>query len=125
MMEFRNLDLVTKNSHLRNYYAMHYNSFNDDMADFVHSVTLEGRFENSEVSSEDIAYFAPETESWKTTFSLMGNAKGKIDNLTAQKMIIRAGENNYLDGDISLRGLPDIDQTFIDFRSRELRTNYN
>jgi hypothetical protein len=125
MMEFKNLDLVTNKSHLKNYYAMHYNSFNDDMSDFVHAVTMNGNFENSELSSDDLAYFAPDTKSWQTVFSLNGKAKGKVDNITAQKMIIRAGVNNYLDGDISLRGLPDIGETFIDFRSRELRTNYN
>ena len=125
LMEFKNLDIVTNNSHLTDYYAMHYNHFNDDMQDFIHTVTVDGNFKNSRLSSEDLAYFAPETRSWKTVFLLNGNAHGKIDNLTAQKMIIRSGEQNYLDGDISLRGLPDIDKTFIDFRSRELRTNYN
>ena len=40
-------------------------------------------------------------------------------------MMIKAGPDNYLDGEINLRGLPDIDETFIDFRSREIRTNYN
>ena len=125
MMEFKNLDLVTNRSHLRNYYAMRYNSFNDDMQDFIHTVTVEGRFENSQLSSEDLAYFAPQTRSWNTVFSLNGTASGKIDNLTARKMIIRSGANNYLNGDISLRGLPDIEETFIDFRSNELRTDYN
>ncbi|HEY9362294.1 MAG TPA: hypothetical protein VIQ00_03450, partial [Chitinophagaceae bacterium] len=124
LMEFKNLDLVTDKSHLRNYYAMHYNNLNDDMQDFVHAVTLEGHFEDSKLSTEDLAYFAPETKSWNTVFSLNGNAKGKVDNITAQKMIIRAGANNYVDGDISLRGLPDIEETFIDFRARELRTTY-
>ena len=125
LMEFKNFDLVTNKSHLKDYFAIHYNSFIEDMQDFVHAVTLEGHFEDSKLSSDDLAYFAPETKSWNTVFSLNGIAKGKVDNITAQKMIIRAGANNYLDGDISLRGLPDIDETFIDFRSRELRTTYN
>ncbi len=124
IMEFKNLDLVTSKSRLRNYYAMHYNSFNEDMQDFIHSVTMEGEFENSELSSDDLAYFAPETRYWNTVFSLTGMAKGKVDNLSAQKMIIRAGADNYLEGDISLRGLPEIDETFIDFRSKLLKTNY-
>lgn len=125
IMEFNHLDLVTSKSHLRNYYVMHYNSFNDDMLDFVHAVKLEGHFENSQLSSEDLAYFAPQTRSWNTIFLLNGIVSGKIDNLIARDIVIRAGANNYLSGDISLRGLPDIEETFIDFRSRELRTNYN
>ena len=40
-------------------------------------------------------------------------------------MIIRAGEKNYFDGDIRLRGLPDINDAYIDFRSREFRTTYS
>ena len=124
LMEFRNLDLLTNKSHLKNYYSMRYNNFQDDMQDFVHAVTVEGHFENSELNSDDLAYFAPETRTWNKIFSLHGNVKGTIDNFSARKMIIKAGENNYLDGDISLRGLPDIDKAFIDFRSREMRTTY-
>ncbi|MEO8109132.1 MAG: translocation/assembly module TamB domain-containing protein [Ginsengibacter sp.] len=125
LMEFKNLDLRTNKSHLQNYYAMRYNTFNDDMGDFIHAVNVEGHFEKSELNSDDLAFFAPEATTWKQVFYLDGNAKGTIDNFTARKMIISAGEKNYLDGDVSLRGLPDIDNAFIDFRSREMRTTYN
>ncbi len=124
LLELNKLDLVTNKSHLTNYYSMRYNNFNDDMQDFVHAVTVEGHFENSELNSDDLAFFAPEAATWKEIFSLNGNVKGTIDNLSAKKIIIKAGPNNYLDGEISLRGLPDIDETFIDFRSRDLLTNY-
>ncbi|MEO8823795.1 MAG: hypothetical protein ABI366_09485, partial [Ginsengibacter sp.] len=124
MMEFKDLDILTKKSHLQNYYAMHYQHFNDDMQDFIHNVTVDGHFKNSKLSSDDLAYFAPDTRSWETDFYLSGRAHGKIDNLTAHDMVIKAGENNYLSGDISLRGLPDIDKTFIDLRTNELRSNY-
>ncbi|MEO6220545.1 MAG: translocation/assembly module TamB domain-containing protein [Ginsengibacter sp.] len=125
LMEFNNLDLITNKSHLKNYFAMRFNSFQDDMQDFIHLVNVEGHFENSELNSDDLAFFAPETNTWNKVFSLNGIAKGTIDNFSARKMIIRAGENNYLDGDISLRGLPDINNAFIDFRSREMRTTYS
>ncbi|MDQ6890727.1 MAG: hypothetical protein M3Z56_10680, partial [Bacteroidota bacterium] len=125
LMEFKNLDIVTNKSHLRNYYAMHFNSFQNDMPDFVHAVGVEGNFENSELSTDDLAFFAPEVKPWNEVFFLSGNAKGTLDNFSARKMVIRSGENNYLNGDVSLRGLPDIGVTFIDFRSRELRTTYN
>ncbi|MEO6136810.1 MAG: translocation/assembly module TamB domain-containing protein [Ginsengibacter sp.] len=125
MMEFKNLDLVTNKSHLKNYFAMHYKSFNEDMQDFVHAVTLDGHFLDSKLSSDDIAYFAPATKSWNQDFLLNGTAHGKVDNMTAKNIVISAGENNYLEGNLSLRGLPEIDETFIDFRAKELRTSYN
>ena len=125
IMEFNKFDLVTNKSHLTNYYSMRYKNFNDDMQDFIHKVTVEGRFERSELNSDDLAFFAPDAASWKENFLLSGTVKGTIDNLSAKKIIIKAGNDNYLDGEINLRGLPDIDQTFIDFRSRDMRTNYN
>ncbi|MEO8412914.1 MAG: translocation/assembly module TamB domain-containing protein [Ginsengibacter sp.] len=125
LMEFNKLDLTTNKSHLADYFALRYNAFNEDMQNFVHAVKIEGRFVNSTLNSDDLAFFAPELASWKENFLLNGTAKGSIDNLNAKKIIINAGDGNYLDGEISLRGLPDIDETFIDFRSRELRTNYN
>ena len=124
LLEFNHFDLMTNKSHLTNYYAMHYDSFNDDMQNFIHAVSLEGRFENSELNSDDLAFFAPAAATWKKIFTLNGTVKGTIDNLTAKKLIIKAGPNNYLAGDISLRGLPDISETFIDFSSGSLLTNY-
>ena len=125
VMEFNHLDLVTNYSKLGSYYAMHYENFNSDMSDFLHSVRLEGKFDaGSKISSEDIAFFAPEVKSWKRTFDISGTAKGTIDNLVAKNMLIKSG-NTSVDGDIALRGLPDIKNTFIDFKSNNLITNYS
>ena len=124
-MEFSDLNLVTEKSHLKDYFAMHYRSFSDDMQNFVHAVALDGRFRNSTLNSDDLAYFAPGTENWNTVFLLNGNARGKIDNLTAKDIVVSSGKDNYISGDLSLRGLPVIDETFIDFRIGELRTSYS
>ena len=123
IMEFKNLLLETNKSKLGNYFSMRYKDFNDDLSSFIHNVTLEGNFENSYINSDDIAFFAPALKTWKRTFNIEGIAKGPVDNLTAKKMIIKTG-NSSVDGDIALRGLPDINNTFIDFKSNNLVTNY-
>lgn len=125
LMEFRNLDLETPASRLRDYYAMHYQDFNKDMGNFVHAVTLDGHFNNSEVSSNDLAYFAPAISHWNTLFHLSGKAHGKVDNISATDMLITAGKDNYAEGTITLKGLPDIEHTFIDFRSTLVKTSYS
>ncbi len=125
LMEFSKLDIRTERSRLGNYFAMHYHSFNDDMNDFIHAVKMEGHFENTEVNSDDLAYFAPDTKGWKKDFMVNGNASGKVDNLTAINFSVKAGDKNFLSGDLSLRGLPDIDATFIDLRIREMHTTYS
>lgn len=123
-MEFTNLDLETNNSRIGNYYSMHYNTFNSDMNNFMKSVTLKANLLDSRISSEDLAIFAPELANWNRVFYVDGNAKGTIDNFSAKNMKVRSG-NTIVEGDIALRGLPDINSTFIDFKSNNLQTNYS
>ena len=123
IMEFKQLTLITNKSKLGNYFAMSYRSFGKDMADFIHSITVEGNFVNGELNTDDLAFFAPEVKLWKRIFLLQGLAKGTIDNLSTKKMVIKSG-NSFVDGDINLRGLPDINNTFIDFRANNLQTTF-
>ena len=123
IMEYSQLELVTNKSRLGNYYAMKYKSFNKDMGNFTHDVTLQANFTDSELNSDDLAFFAPEVKSWKRIFYIKGNARGTVDNINAKKMLIKSG-NTYVDGDIAMRGLPDINKTFIDFRANDLQTTY-
>jgi hypothetical protein len=124
LMEFNQLNLETDKSKLGDYYAMSYQSFNKDMSSFIHNVTLEANFKESVLSSDDLAIFAPNLSTMKRAFYLEGKAKGTIDNFSARGMKIRTG-NTYLDGDLSMRGLPDFQTTFIDLKSNIFQTNYN
>lgn len=124
LMEFTGLDLQTDKSRLGNYFAMHYHSFNEDMNDFIHAVKMEGRFDNATLNSDDLGYFAPDAKSWGRVFTIRGNVSGKVENLTASNFSISSGNQNILQGDMSLRGLPDINETFIDLRIKEMRTTY-
>ncbi|MEP7106820.1 MAG: translocation/assembly module TamB domain-containing protein [Ferruginibacter sp.] len=123
-MEFNQLDLITNKSRLGNYYVMKYGNFGKDMGNFTHNINLECNFSNSEINSDDLAFFAPELKPWKRILSIKGIAKGTIDNITTKRMQIKSG-NSFVDGDISLRGLPDIKKTFIDFRANDLQTTYD
>ncbi|QEC43524.1 translocation/assembly module TamB domain-containing protein [Pseudobacter ginsenosidimutans] len=122
-MEFHNLDLRTNRSHLHHFFAMRYNTF-DDMSDFITKVRMEGDFDEAWLESDDIAFFAPEMKEWKKKVRINGKIRGSIDNLSAKKITIESGQNAYLNGNISLRGLPDIDKTFIDFEATDFRTTY-
>ncbi len=123
VMEFKNLDLQTNKSRLGNYYSMRYADFGKDMSNFEHKINLDANFINSELNTDDLAFFAPDVKTWKKIFKITGKAKGTVDNFTIKKMLIKSG-NNIVDGDIALRGLPDIDNTFIDFKVNELKTTY-
>lgn len=122
-MEFHNLDLRTPGSRLRDFFAMRYNTF-DDMSDFISKVRLEGNFTDANVSSDDIAYFAPALQAFKRSIRIEGKVKGTVEDLQAKNLVLEAGNSTYLNGDIRITGLPEIDKTYIDFEANNFRTTY-
>ena len=122
LMEFKSLNLITNRSHLKDYYSMRYTSFNRDMNKFISNVMLEGHFKNSEVNTDDIAIFAPELSEWNKTISLNGDAKGTIEALNMNNINIKTGSST-ITGNLSMKGLPDIDSTIINYTTNELKIN--
>lgn len=123
-MSFDKLSIKTNNSIIRDQFSMHFSDFGD-MDDFLHAVRMQGRFNNSEIDSDDIAFFAPAMKTWKKNITLKGVIRGAVDDLYGSNLVIQAGNNTLLNGDISMTGLPDINQTFIDFKANDFRTTYN
>lgn len=122
-MAFREMEIRTNNSIIRDYYRMSFDDFSD-MGDYIHAVNMQASFVNSEIDSDDIAYFAPALGDWNKNIVLNGSVRGTVDDLVGKGLEVKAGENTYLNGDVSLTGLPAINQTFIDFRANEFRTTY-
>ena len=60
---------------------MQYQNFNTDMSDFIDKVILEGRFNNAEVSSDDIAFFAPALKLGRKKINLKENVRGPVSAL--------------------------------------------
>lgn len=123
-MVFSNMKLQTNRSTIGNFFSMNYNDISD-MADFVHKVKMAGYFEDSYVDSDDIAFFAPAMKTWNKNISIEGKVRGSVDELVGRDMVVQAGNSTILNGDINLTGLPDINQTFIDFKANDFRTTYN
>ena len=122
-MEFYNFDLIAGKSHLRNFFAMRFNSF-DNLSDFNTKVKMEADFSDATIDSDDIAFFASDLKSWKKNILITGKLKGSVSDLAGKNILIKAGLHTELKGDIHLMGLPDIEKTFIDFRSNDFRTTY-
>lgn len=124
IMEFRNLDLQTNKSKLGNYFAMRYKEFNHDMANFLSNVKMDANFEPSTIYSDDIAYFSPQLKTWKRVFDISGKANGSVEDFDTYNFRLKTGPT-FLHGNLSMRGLPDINDTYINLQSRQFNTNYN
>jgi hypothetical protein len=123
-MYFNNLDLRTNRSTIRNYFAMTYNDI-ADMSNFIHRVKMQANFDNSYIDAGDLAYFSPSFKTWNKNISITGRVRGTVDDIAGRDLIINAGNGTYINGDVTLTGLPDINSTFIDLKSNDLRTNYS
>jgi hypothetical protein len=64
-------------------------------------------------------------KSWKKKIILKGKVRGTVDDLVGKEMVIQAGSSTSLNGDINLTGLPDLNQTFIDFKANDFTTTYS
>ena len=123
MMEFANMDLRTPQTRISNYYAMHYRDFNKDMSEYLEKVVVDGHFRNSIVSSDDIAFFAPQLKEWKQQVIISTRYHGTISNFSADHLFVRTSANTYATGELSMRGLPDIDKTIISFTNANAQSN--
>ena len=122
-MAFSNMELLTNRSTIRNYFSMSYDDMSD-MGQYIQKVKMAAVFEDSYVDSDDIAFFAPALGTWKKKISLRGKVRGTVDDMVGKEMLVQAGNGTLLNGDISMTGLPDIHQTFIDFKANDFRTTY-
>ncbi len=122
-MTFDKLEIKTNNSIIRDYFSMKYEDFSD-MSSFLTKIKMQARFDNAEIDSDDIAFFAPTANTWNKKIKVSGLARGTVDDIFGTEMSIQAGSNTYLNGDISMTGLPDINKTFIDFKANNFHTTY-
>ncbi len=122
IMEFANLDLQTNRSKLGNYYAMKFEHFNKDFADYESKVTMVANFRNSFINSDDIAFFAPDVKTWKRNVAIAGNFKGTVEDFTINQLAAKSN-NSSISGTLSMKGLPNINQTIISLNNGIIQTN--
>jgi len=111
-MLFSELLMETPNSSLRNYFAMEYSHWRD-FNNFNDEVKMTAHLENSKVSFEDIRLFSNNLLDWNETVFLEGDGSGVLRNMRAKNLYLQFGQTSELKGSVSMKGLPNIDETFI------------
>ena len=124
IMEFSNLLLKTNNSTIGNYYAMQYQNLALDFSDYIHKVTMKAHLSNASVDFDDIAYFAPSLKNLhhkvNTSFHFLGTVAA------FETKDLRAHYNtSSVSGNFSMKGIPAMSSTQINFTNVNLTTNYN
>ena len=84
-----------------------------DWLDFINLVRFKSVIDSSNIYLDDLKYFSPELEGMNDMLNASGQIKGSIANLKLNEGSIYYGNSSFFNGDISVSGLPDIEQTFI------------
>lgn len=115
---------ITNNSDVEGDVLFRYKSATD-YADFNQKVRMNGVLHHTKVSMTDIAYFAPDLKGWHNEVVIEGKLKGRVSNMSAKDLHVQFGDETIFKGSIDMNGLPNIDETFMNFDIKELITSAN
>jgi hypothetical protein len=120
----KDLFIQTNNSTISDYYAMHYDRF-PDFLDYIAKVRMDVRLKESKVDAKDVAYFAPQLRELPIGLTkISGNAKGTVDHLVGEHLNLTDGFST-VKGNLSIKGLPDVELSLFDFQNAEIFTTGN
>ena len=92
--------------------------------DFIHNVNIEGELYRSAVSSNDIAYFAPQLLPWNLAVRDADiSVTGTVADLSVDVDNLLFGNKSALDGKVVLRGLPNVKRAGMSVDLHNLTTN--
>ena len=95
-----------------------------DYRDFINNIPIICSISDSNISSEDVGYFAPTLWNWQTTLrnasasmnGTVANFKGKVVNATLE-------DGGVLQGSVRVRGLIDVEKTRFDIQIDRLKSS--
>ena len=120
---FENAVLATTRSYLSIPYLSMAGGSWSEYKQFIGEVRLDGAIRRSQISTDDVAYFAPKLREWHTLFSDIDvEVAGEVDDFTARIRSLRIGDDTFLTANAEVKGLPDIRRTHFDLRVPHLTT---
>jgi len=126
-MFFSELKLKTPFSRLENNgnrFNIHYDRY-VQLAEFIDSVKLSASLKEGLVDMRDIAFFAPSIQGMNQQFKVQADFSGTVADFQVKNMFITYGEKSRLIGRVSITGLPDYQNAFVDGEITEARTSTN
>jgi hypothetical protein len=112
-MVFQNMELEAGRSTLSQSMVFSYLQ-PSSVKEFVDSVKITSNVKKSVIYSKDLAHFAPALEQYNEFYHLKGFLEGPVRRFNAKNITLRFGLRSQIQGYISMYGLPDFDETFID-----------
>ena len=113
------LQLQTENSILRGSCTVTYDPSALPTA-FYNSAYMQAHLDNTVLASEELGIFVPYFKQHQTAYSLCGELAGKVNDFHIKDLQLAFGERgNHLKGNLSLRGLPKLQETVFDIELQQ------
>jgi hypothetical protein len=122
--EINNMVLRLPNSRITDYAQFYYYNF-PAFYNFNHDVKFRANIKKSVLDLRDIACFSTYLNSFNEPLFLSGNIRGNVSEFKGKNISLSFGKLSKFEGDITMIGLPDFDNTFIDFIASNVRSNYS
>jgi len=90
---------------------------------FSYEVDLRFLSRESHLKMEDLAYFVPRTSRVLDRLTINGRVTGKLSDLNGDDLVVTFDDRSSLAFDFLMIGLPDFNNTFLDFNFRQLNTS--
>jgi len=123
LIEAQGLKIKTPGSDIQTDLSLKFNN-STAFAHFIDSVRLDSKFGPSILDLNEIRYFTEGIEGMENIINFNGRVRGTIASLKARDFHFAFGNNSSFDGEISLDGLPDINETFIHLKVKKLATDF-
>jgi len=120
-LEFRRINLKAGQSTISDTLVFTYES-QADLNDFVNKVKIRAHLRNSVIHPKDLALFAPVANRFQLPILMNGDFKGWINNFRFTEMQMKTG-TTLLQGSLSMDGLPDFNETFIQLNLKYSKIN--
>lgn len=104
--------LKTQASEIKDYLSFEFDSVGS-FSNFIEEVMLEIHLDESILSRQDIRLFVPNLREKEDQLKLTGNVSGTISDFSSDEFLLEIGQRTKVGGSFGLKGLPDIDKTFI------------
>ncbi|TAE70282.1 MAG: hypothetical protein EAZ85_12020 [Bacteroidetes bacterium] len=113
-MEFHQLNCLVNHSTLKDKIFLSFDK-QKDLSRFNEKVFISAKLDSTILHTEDLALFAPAIERYKDIWTLSGQFEGKVNDFIFKNFDGYIGKNTHLKGLISMKGLPDVKNTLMNF----------
>ena len=121
-LRMTNMVIITNSSNLSLDLLFRYPNYSGFL-DFVDSVDMTVNIKPSMLNLQDISYFAPAMAGMDNVLRLSGTAKGPVSSIKVKDLNLAFGQITKFVGNISLNGLPDVEETFIQMKIKNFTTS--